>query len=113
MESRMKKRFAFLEFLNLMGWDVVLIQETHVNTEEEIEQYKSEWKGKSFWSKSVERNSSVAILVKGSVNIDIIGNEVDNSGRLMCLDCSLNGEKLESSTFIFVPMVMSTQNNSS
>lgn len=89
-----KKRFSLFEFFHLMEWDVIMLQETHVHNDDEIEKFKADWKGNSLWSKSNESHSGTAILFKNSLNVEILSREIDYSGRLMCIDCLLNGEKV-------------------
>ena len=60
---------------------IIFIQETHCASENECSTWKSEWKGKSFWTVKNTNSIGTAILINEKDHIEVIKSETDTEGR--------------------------------
>ncbi len=70
------------EFLNINRVNVVFLQETHSNDENEIE-WNRWWEGNLVLSHGTNNSAGVAILFKKGLNVDILYTEEIEKGRVL------------------------------
>ena len=56
------KRSRIFKLCDINSYDVVFLQETHINTLTESQRWESEWPGKCFWSHGTSQSRGVGIL---------------------------------------------------
>jgi exonuclease III len=75
-------------------YDIILAQETHIHTKEQISSAKTIWKGKSIWDPGSHNSSGVTILFRPNLPIEIVNTKISGSGRFIIADCKLNDENI-------------------
>lgn len=67
----------------LSRWDVLFVQESHVDCMVKAERFQNEWGGFGFWSFGGARRAGVGIVFKKRKNIRVIDELRDTEGRVM------------------------------
>ena len=86
------KRQQIFHWLKTSYFGITFLQETHsIETDENT--WKSEWGGKIFYSNGTSNSRGVAILIPDSLAIDIkiISECKDQTGRILVIDCKIEG----------------------
>jgi exonuclease III len=83
--------FSILNFED-MSYDIIMLQETYIASDLLQEACKSQWDGYSFWSKGSVQSKGAAILFRSDLNMRVSQTQKDTEGRLLCVDCSQNGD---------------------
>ena len=73
----------------------MLIQETHCENEQSQNDWKTDWKGKSFWSHGTNLSKGVAFLIHEQATFKVVDYEVFVTGRLISLKVEINDQKLQ------------------
>jgi exonuclease III len=76
------------------NYDIILAQETHFHTLDQISLAKSIWKGKSLWDLGSPNSSGVAIFFRPSLSVEVLNSSTSGSGRYIIADCKINDETL-------------------
>ena len=97
-----QKRNAIFSWLNDNNADIVFLQETHCNSEQDKTQWSSEWGGKCIWSTSSSSSCGVAILFKPKIDVILSNSEIDIHGRYIIVDCKVD-EVYSHLTNIYAP----------
>jgi exonuclease III len=88
------RRALILNSLQALKQDVIFLQETHVESDEQIETIQKMWDGVSLWHKGSHHSKGVAFLFSKRLQ-PVIGNIYqDNDGRVFKLECALADIKL-------------------
>ena len=90
-----KKRQNIFNWFNKQNVDLVMIQETHCENEQSQNEWKTDWKGKSFWSHGTNLSKGVAFLIHEQATFKVIDYEVFVTGRLISLKVEINDQKLQ------------------
>ena len=85
-----KKRTAIFSWINDNKADIVFLQETHCNSDQDKIQWSSEWGGKCIWSTSSSSSCGVAILFKPNIDVTLSNSEIDIHGRYIIVDCQVD-----------------------
>ena len=73
---------------------IILLQETHLCSQETIDKISKNWDGKSFWSPGCPGSSGVTILLKPDLNFQLLDSKQDFEGRVMNILISCGKLKL-------------------
>ena len=85
------KRNKIWELLKIYNFDLILLQETHINSKLLASQIEKEWGGKTFWSFSYSNQSTgVGILVNKNLYLGKYSFCHDTDGRLLIVDITIN-----------------------
>lgn len=82
-----EKRAALFDYLQLKKTDIVLLQETHTNVQNQT-QWMTEWKGRALLSHGSTLSAGVAILLSSRVNSQAFVSEII-SGWILRVDITL------------------------
>ena len=90
-----RKRKAIFSWLKSKFEGITLLQETHSCIEDEVT-WPKDWEGQIFLSHGTTNSRGVAILIptKLSSKIHIIQATADDSGRILILNCKIEGNPL-------------------
>jgi exonuclease III len=87
------RRALILNSLQALKQDVIFLQETHVESDDQIEAISKQWDGVSLWHKGSHHSCGVAFLFSKRLQ-PVFGNSYkDDEGRLFLLECSISGVK--------------------
>ena len=84
-----KKRSVLFHWLKMQNFDLILLQETHCDVQNE-KKWSQEWQGKTFWSHGNSSSRGVAILIKPNLDIGINNVDRDLQGRYICIDTKID-----------------------
>ena len=88
-----QKRLQVFQYLKDKSYDVIFLQETHYNVNT-CQTWKTEWKGKSFFSGLKSNKEGVAFLVNESSNINCSAFTELVPGRIIVLDIEINNKDI-------------------
>ena len=91
-----EKRKAVFGWLLKQKVDLCFLQETYSTREVEFF-WKKQWKGEMFFSHGSEHSRGVLILIKNSLEFELISVRSDKEGRFIFLEAFVQGQK-----FLFV-----------
>ena len=83
------KRASVFEWLKHLKGDIYLLQETHSSLETE-NSWRQQWNGNLIFSHGETNSRGVAILTAKNLEFKIHSQILDNNGRFVLLDCSVN-----------------------
>ena len=84
------KRNKIFQYFENSQYDIILLQETHVQTEK----WKQEWKHFTIWNPGESSNTcGMGILVNGRKNITVIDYRKDLSGRIINIKIQYKKQK--------------------
>ena len=89
-ENKQKETFLYYK---KMGFDVILIQETHSDNESEL-QWTKQWNGKAIFSHGDSKSRGTAILFNPKLNVEVISTTCDENGRYVIVDCKINNKEI-------------------
>lgn len=95
IRSSAKKKALFL-WLNKQNADIIFLQETY-STEEIEAIWKTQFKGKMFYSHGTNHSCGVMILIKDDLEFNLKSSVLDAEGRYILMDATVQG-----SDFLFV-----------
>ena len=78
-----KKRIKVFKMVEIKGFDVVFLQETHCANINEGKYWGSNFTGKCFWSFGSNFSCGVGILLKHSLPYKVINIDFDFKGRFL------------------------------
>jgi exonuclease III len=87
------RRAVILNSLQALKQDIIFLQETHVESDEQIEAISKMWDGVSLWHKGSHHSRGVAFLFSKRLQPVVDKIYKDNDGRIFKLDCSLSNIK--------------------
>ena len=70
-----------------------MLQETHIDNINQLKLCKTEWKGEIFASFGTSQSRGVMILIKPNSVIEVVKFEVDQEGRVICLEVKIDKKK--------------------
>ena len=82
--------------LNLLNFDIVLLQETHVSCPKQAKTFERSWRGKCYWSFGTGKSAGVAVLLPPHFSGSVQRFLFDSDGRILSLlftfglSCKLN-----------------------
>ena len=82
--SNFSKRRAIFTYCRRNKADIAFLQETH-STPETQSRWKNEWGGRILFSHGKHNSRGVAILIRNSLDVDVIDEIPDNDGRFLFL----------------------------
>lgn len=77
------KRSTLFHWLQEQNFDLIFIQESHCESQEDIDMWTKEWQGKTFWSNGTKASKGVACLIKPKLDLNIIEIQKDTDGRFL------------------------------
>jgi exonuclease III len=92
INRKTNKRDRIFTFLQSLNYDVVFLQETHINDEREREIFKRAWTGMSFINLGNFHSSGAAILFRKGLEVDPINIINGPDGRYIIIECTINKE---------------------
>ena len=93
--SELKKRRDVMQFMRNQEHDVLFLQDTHL-TKESCKYFNCLWKGKSYHSCHSNRSRGVSILIKHSLQHDLIKVQHADCGNFIIVVC-----KIGTQTYLF------------
>ena len=96
------KRNILYQWLRDFFFDICLLQETHCSSQEDVNAWSKEWKGKAFWSPGTIMSRGVAILIKSNLDLNIVKSDRDPNSRYSNIDIKINNS-LYSIVNIYAP----------
>ena len=81
-------KFSYFHRRNV---DVIVIQETHSLQTDELF-WKNEWRGSACFSHGTNDSCGVCVLLKPSLNVEVVKSKTHNLGRYILLDIWLSGQ---------------------
>ena len=79
------KRRQIFDFLNKKPYDIILLQETHVQTSD-IKQWQTEWKGFSTWNPGrTGKTCGSGVLINKQKQITVLDYKKDEQGRVITI----------------------------
>ena len=98
------KRSLIFKFMKENNLDVICLQETHFNNNDNINEFFKEFKGQYFLNSiNKGRKLGVGILFKEGLNVNVIKTIKDNEGRTLSLLCQFNDNFLVNIVCIYAP----------
>ena len=85
-----KKRHTFFHWLKMNNFDFCLLQETHCDSDNEIEKWRNEWAGKAYFSLGTNMSKGVATLIKPNLDVDVCDKIIENNGRYLKVDIKID-----------------------
>ena len=76
-----KKRQNIFNWLNNQNSDIILIQETHCESEQVEKVWKTDWKGSSFWNHGTNLSKGIAFLIQEHTTVKIIAHDVCETSK--------------------------------
>ena len=90
-----EKRNKIFQYLQNSQYDVILLQETHVQIED-INKWKQEWSYFSIWHPGDSNQTcGVGILINGRKNVTVIDYKKDLSGRILNIKIQYKRQKIQ------------------
>ena len=90
-----EKRNRIFQYFQDSQYDIVLLQETHVQ-HEDIKKWKEEWKHYSIWNPgNSNKTCGVGILINGKKRITVIDYKKDLSGRIINIKIQFKDQKIQ------------------
>ena len=86
--SDLRKRRDVLHFIRSKNYDLVFIQETHL-TKESLKYFNSLWRGKCHHACHSSRSRGVSILIKDSIQHELIKVDYSDSGNFIIIVCKI------------------------
>ena len=80
--------------LELLSYDIFLLQETHVSCESQADSVERVWRGKCFWSSRVGKSAGVAVFLSPNFSGVVQRFVFDSDGCVLSLLIQLNSVKL-------------------
>ena len=100
---------SFEKQKTLFGWlpnaDICFLQESH-STPEVESVWKSQWKGKMFFSHGTVHSKGVLILIKNNLKFELKSSKIDNDGRFIFIEA-----KVQDYPFLFVNLYAPNKTN--
>ena len=100
------KRLNLFSLFNTKKHNIIFIQETHCNDENESQIWSQEWNGRSLWNNGNSKSRGVAVLFKKCCDdFNITNVWKDDNGRIISFSCNPeNGETYRLSN-IYAPNI--------
>ena len=76
-----KKLQNIIDWLKCRNFDIILLQETHIHSDEDITKFNTKWEGKCFFSKGGNHQAGVGILFKEKSELSVSSVSHDLNGR--------------------------------
>ena len=89
--KELTRRRALFTYLDIKRYDIVLLQETHVDSKELAEQFKRERAGKSYFSFGASRTGGVAVLIRDGLNCSVDYVKYGHESRSLIVDITIEG----------------------
>ena len=89
--DRNKRRSVF-NYIHSKNIDIAMLQETHLDNQNKLNQWKIECKSEICASFGTTQSKGVMIIVKKKKGIKILDVETDNDGRICCMSIEVNGK---------------------
>ena len=89
-----EKRLAIFDWLKEQNADVIFLQETHAESDEDILAWGKEWGGEFYSSHVSNFSKGVAILIKPKLKLDLKIIEKDTDGRFLIAELKADEKKL-------------------
>ena len=89
-----RKRRSMFTFLKKQKPDIVMLQETHLCTEQDKKSWELEWGGTTFASMGTNNSRGVSILLNSKSNAKIDEIKTDNDGRIICGIITVDNKRL-------------------
>ena len=74
------------------NYGVILLQETHLYTDEQTTLAKNIWRGKIIWDNGKLNSCGVAVLFRPGLVLEIINYHNSGNGQSIIVDCRINDE---------------------
>ena len=84
-------------------YDIILLQETHCNSNVESTKWGNQWGGKSWWANGSSASKGVAVLLKHKFQFAIENIYTHDDGRFISLDFIYDENKRYRITNIYAP----------
>ena len=84
-----KKRRQLFAFIHRRKPDISIIQESHSCINDES-YWQNEWGGKAIFSHGSNTSRGVCILIKPSLDVEVIKSDVSPFGRFIIVDIKIN-----------------------
>ena len=84
------KRRTIFFWLKEQEADLYLLQETHCESQNDINNWSHEWGGEAFWSLGTNYAKGVAILIKPNLDIKIKNPDFDTHGRHVAVNIEID-----------------------
>ena len=81
-----RKRNIVFEWFHNSKFDILFLQEVYCVSEEEVEVWNKDLRGRAFWSFGSSHSRGVGILIKQGLNLEIKNSFRDTEGRILTLD---------------------------
>ena len=79
-----EKRKTIYNWLTQKNADICFLQETY-STKEIENQWKSQWRGETYFAHGTVHSRGVAILVRNTLDFTLKSVQSDEEGRFLCL----------------------------
>lgn len=90
------KRKALFTWLNERKYDIIFLQETYSTVDVEYI-WKTQWKGKLYFSHGSNHSCGVMVLVRGDLDFELISINSDDDGRSIVMEAVV-----QESSYLFV-----------
>ena len=88
-----KKRKSVFQFFRDQKLDICFIQETHVGSMKNKNDWEKQWKGTMISANGESNARGTAILINPRLECEVIDTTIDDEGRLVCVHANINGKK--------------------
>lgn len=86
-----KKQQKFILYCKMQNFDVIFVQETHIDTVAKAKIFQQKWGGKILWSFGTNTSCGVAIMFKPHLRLDVLTSASDNEGRVLSVGVEIKG----------------------
>ena len=90
------KRKVLFTWLNEQKYDIIFLQETYSTVDVEYI-WKTQWKGKLYFSHGSNQSCGVMVLVRGDLDFELISINSDDDGRSIVMEAVV-----QESSYLFV-----------
>jgi exodeoxyribonuclease III len=85
-----EKRLSIFHWLREQNADIYLLQETHCESDEDIESWTKDWEGEAFWSNHTSMSCGVAILIRPKLKLNLGNHDKDREGRYISIEAEFD-----------------------
>jgi exodeoxyribonuclease III len=90
-----QKRSTLFHWLTHKNADLILLQETHCESDSDGKLWGKEWGGENFWAFGTKLSKGVAFLVKPNLDIKVSELETDKSGRYISITIEIDEKQIK------------------
>jgi exonuclease III len=97
------KQHKFVSLCQVSEFDIVFVQETHIDTQAKALRFEYIWGGKIYWAFGTNCSAGVAIMFKPNFDFKLISSRCDTEGRIISVRAEI-GDDVYNLVCIYAPV---------